>query len=131
MEIGEELPEKVQYITQDSIYRYAYATGDFNPIHVDEEFAKGTAFKGTIAHGFYLLAFISELMTRKFGKRWTNSGRLDVKFKRPVRPGDKITLKATLKGRHQTDGCFRLVFDAVWENQMHEPVLLGEVSILE
>ena len=125
------MPDEVKYITQDIINNYAYATGDFNPIHIDETYAKGTAFKGTIAHGFYVLAFISELMTRKYGKKWTDSGRLDVRFKRPVKPGDKITLKATLKDRQKKDDSLRLVFDVVWENQLHEPVLLGEVSVME
>ena len=75
MEIGEKLPELVKNITQESINRYAGAAGDFNPIHVDEEFAKGTPFGGTIAHGFYIFAFLSELMTDNFGRKWTGGGR--------------------------------------------------------
>lgn len=131
MEIGEKLPELVKDITQEGINRYANATGDFNPIHVDEEFARGTPFKGTIAHGFYIFAFVSELMMRSFGKRWTNGGRVDVRFKRPVRPGDTITLRAILADREIAGGLSWLVFDMVWENQMEQPVLSGRVSIPE
>ena len=131
MEIGEKLPELVKNITQEGINRYADAAGDFNPIHVDEEYAKNTPFKGTIAHGFYIFAFLSELMTREFGRRWINGGCVDVRFKRAVRPGDTITLKAILSDREIIDGRPRLVFDVVWENQKQEPVLLGKASVPE
>jgi len=131
MEIGEKLPELVKVITQESINGYADATGDFNPIHVDEEFATDTPFGGTIAHGFYIFAFLSELMTGNFGRKWTDGGRVDVRFKRPVKPGDTITLGATLVEREVVDGHFRLVFDIVWENQRQDPVLLGRTSVPE
>ena len=131
MEIGEKLPELVKNITQEGINRYADAAGDFNPIHVDEEFARSTPFKGTIAHGFYVFAFLSELMTCQFGKRWVHGGRVDVRFKRPVRPGDTITLKAILADHEVIDGRSRLVFDVIWENQEQEPALMGKASVPE
>lgn len=131
MEIGDKLPELVRDISQEGINRYADATGDFNPIHVDEEFAKGTSFQGTIAHGFYIFAFLSELMTRSFGKRWVKDGRADVRFKRPVRPGDTISLRATMAGREYTENHSRLVFDVVWDNQRQETVILGRASVPE
>jgi 3-hydroxybutyryl-CoA dehydratase len=131
MEIGERLPELVKEISQEGINRYAEATGDFNPIHVDEEFAKNTSFQGTIAHGFYIFAFLSELMMRTFGKRWTDSGQVDVRFKRPVRPGDTITLRATLVDREWKGNHSRLVFDIGWENQRQEMVISGKVSVPE
>ena len=131
MEIGEKLPDLVKDVTQETINLYADATGDFNPIHVDEEFAKTTAFKGTIAHGFYVFAFLSELMMRSFGKKWISGGFTDVRFKKPVRPGDTITLRATLADRDITAGRSMLVFDVVWENQSQEPVLVGKASVPE
>jgi len=131
MEIGERLPELVKEITQEGINAYADATGDFNPIHVDEDFAGGTPFKGTIAHGFYIFGFLSELMTGHFSKRWTNSGRVDVRFKRPVRPGDTIRVKAALADRETIQDCDYLVFDLVWENQMLDPVIEGKAFIAE
>lgn len=131
MEIGEKLPELVKEITQESINCYADATGDFNPIHVDEAFAKGTPFNGTIAHGFYIFAFLSELMTDIFGKKWSDGGRVDVRFRKPVKPGDTITLRATMVERELADGHSRLVFDIVWENQNQDPVLMGRTSVPE
>ncbi len=131
MEIGDKLPELVKAITQQGIRRYANAAGDFNPIHVDAEFAKGTPFKGTIAHGFYVFAFLSELMMRSFGKRWTNGGRVDVRFKRPVRPGDTITLRAILSDRKIVGDRSHVVFDVVWKNQEQDVVLSGTASVPE
>ena len=130
MDIGEALPALEKKITQESINAYADAAGDFNPIHVNEEFAKDTPFQGTIAHGFYIFAILSELMTKHFGKKWTNGGRVDVRFKRPVRPGDTIIVKATLTEMEKRDGRDYLVFDVVWENQMQDPVIAGKAYVL-
>ncbi len=57
------------------------ASGDFNPIHVDESFAAQTPFGGTIAHGMLILAYVSEMMTLAFGQSWLSGGKLSVKFK--------------------------------------------------
>ncbi len=129
IEIGQTLPGLIKEISQASINRYAEATGDFNPIHVDEAFARETAFKGTIAHGFYILGFFSELMTRQFSRAWIEGGRLDARFKRPVKPGDTIIVKATLVDRKAIKGQACLKFDAFWENQLQEPVIVGQAFV--
>ena len=81
-------------ITQERIHNYADASGDHNPIHVDPEFARGTPFGGTIAHGMLVLSFISEMMTAAFGQAWLSSGTLEVRFRAPARPGDTVTARA-------------------------------------
>jgi 3-hydroxybutyryl-CoA dehydratase len=90
-----------KHITQDMISAYADASGDDNPIHVDETFAKTTPFGGTIAHGMLTLASISEMMAASFGKRWLAAGKLKVRFRAPARPGDTITASATLQTDHR------------------------------
>lgn len=84
----------VKGLTQEQIGRYADATGDHNPIHVDEAFARATPFGGTIAHGMLVLASISEMMAATFGEAWLAGGRLRVRFRGPARPGDTITASA-------------------------------------
>jgi len=86
------LPAK--QVTQDMINRYADAAEDHNPLHIDPEFAKTTRFGGTIAHGMLSVAFIQELMVRTFGKDWLESGKIEVNFMAPVRPGEAITTEA-------------------------------------
>jgi len=89
-----EVAPVVRQLSQDMLNRYAEASGDHNPIHTDEEFAKTTPMGGTIAHGMLVLATISEMMTAAFGERWLNSGTLEVRFRAPARPADTVTARA-------------------------------------
>lgn len=84
----------VKRLSQEQIGRYADASGDHNPIHVDESFARATPFGGTIAHGMLVLASISEMMAAAWGDAWLTGGRLRVRFRAPARPGDTITASA-------------------------------------
>jgi 3-hydroxybutyryl-CoA dehydratase len=87
----ETLPALTKRITQQQLGRYAGASGDHNPLHLDEAFAKATQFGGTIAHGMLVLAFMSEMLTAAFGRDWLASGRMKVRFRAPARPGDTLT----------------------------------------
>ena len=94
--VGSELPAVVKKITQETIARYADASGDHNPLHIDPEFAAKSQFEGTVAHGMLVLAYISEMLTAAFGDRWLESGRLKIRFRAPARPGDTITATGTV-----------------------------------
>ena len=115
----------VKELTQAKISAYAQASGDFNPIHIDEAFAKATPLGGTIAHGMLVLAFLSEMMTAGFGRAWLETGRLDVRFRAPARPGDTITARAA-SGKEQ-DGGFRYPVECV--NQSGEVVISGTATV--
>ena len=91
MEVGTELRSITRTVEQANIPAYAEASGDFNPIHLDEEFARTTRFGGTIAHGMMIAAMLSELMAAEFADDWTNTGQLKIRFRSPVRPGDTVT----------------------------------------
>jgi 3-hydroxybutyryl-CoA dehydratase len=84
-------------VSQAQIKRYADASGDHNPLHLDEEFATGTAYGRTIAHGMLVLAFASELMTKSFGRAWLCGGTMKSRFRAPVFPGDTVTASGVLK----------------------------------
>ena len=88
---GDSLPSVVKHITQQKINLYAEASGDFNPIHIDEAFAAKTPLGGTIAHGMLILAYASEMMTQTFGQSWLKGGKLSIRFKAAARPQDTIT----------------------------------------
>jgi 3-hydroxybutyryl-CoA dehydratase len=81
LKIGLSFPEAYKDIVQKDINLYAKASRDFNPIHIDEDFAKNTPLGGTIAHGMLILAYVSQMMTNAFGKSWLSGGRLNVRFK--------------------------------------------------
>ncbi len=90
---GDCLPAKEKEIDQERIMKWAGLSGDFNRLHVDPEYAAGTRFGGTIAHGPMSLAFLNELMMSCFGLGWAAGGRLlEVRFLAPVRPGDSLTI---------------------------------------
>ncbi|HSV29502.1 MAG TPA: MaoC family dehydratase [Candidatus Omnitrophota bacterium] len=80
-------------VTEADIAAFAGVSGDFNPVHINEEFAKDTMFKGRIAHGMLSAAFISTV----FGMKMPGPGCIYVsqqlKFKAPVRIGDTVTAK--------------------------------------
>ena len=84
------LPIVCKTIAQQQLQAYAQASGDWNPIHLDAEFAATTRFGGIIAHGMLTLAFVSELMTAAFDKAWLESGSLRVRFKGAAYVGDRI-----------------------------------------
>lgn len=118
-------------ITQAGIDAYAEVARDFNPIHVDPEYAAGTPFGGTIAHGFYIFSFGSVLLRKLFGKRWVEGGAIEVKFRRAVRPGDTITVTARPQGRVSRDGGLVLALSLVWQNQDGDTVIEGTAYVPE
>lgn len=78
-------------VTEADIVAFAGVTGDFNPLHINEEFARETMFEGRIAHGMLSAGFISTV----FGMRLPGPGAIyvsqNLKFKAPVRIGDTVT----------------------------------------
>jgi len=125
---GKTLDPVVKHITQEKINLYAEASGDFNPIHVDESFAAKTPFGGTIAHGMLNLAFVSEMMTSAFGRDWLSGGKLRAKFKESARPGDTLTINGRINSIEQKDGV--LYTNCIFEcrNQKGETVVAGEAT---
>jgi 3-hydroxybutyryl-CoA dehydratase len=115
----------VRVLTQARIQAYADASGDHNPIHVDEEFARTTPFEGTIAHGMLVLALIGEVMFGAAGERWLTSGKLKVRFKAPTRPGDIVTASAT--PTKESNGVTE--YDVSCVNQKGETVIEGRATV--
>ena len=104
MKVGDRLPVVEKGVTQEHVERYARASGDFNPIHMDSDFAAGSQFGTRIAHGMMVAAAISEMMTMAFGGEWLNTGRMKIRFKSPVYPGDRITAVGRVKSIRKTAG---------------------------
>lgn len=112
-------------LSQPMIDAYADASGDHNPIHIDVEFARATELGGTIAHGMLVLATISEMMTGAFGRAWVESGKLDVRFRSPARPGDTITASARSSG--EKDGRLKYAVECV--NQAGDTLISGTAEV--
>jgi 3-hydroxybutyryl-CoA dehydratase len=126
---GMDLPELKRGVTQAHINRYAEASGDFNPIHLDPEFARRTPAGGTIAHGMLILAYVSEFMAVNFGSAWLSGGRLSARFKTPARPGDTVTVGGRVTTAVNTDGFIDVNCEVLCRNQRGEPVIVCETKV--
>ena len=83
-------------VTVADIEAFAAVSGDRNPVHLDEEFAKATRFKGRIAHGMLGASFISTVLASQLPGAGTVYLGQTLSFKRPVRPGDKVETRVTV-----------------------------------
>jgi acyl dehydratase len=126
---GASLPTLKKNISQDNINLYAKASGDFNPIHIDADYARKTPLGGTVAHGMLILACVSQMMTNAFGRDWLSGGRLNVRFRAPARPGDVITVSGTIRRMEKGDGFQMIDCDILCRNQNNEPVITGDAKV--
>ena len=126
---GKPLPSITKHITQEKINLYAEASGDFNPIHVDESFAAQTPLGGTIAHGMLILAYISEMMTLAFGRSWLSQGKLSVRFKAPAHPGDILTVSGEIDSIEDGNGVSYANCSLECHNQRDEAIVTGQAVV--
>ena len=97
--IGDTLTSKTITVTQELINQYAHICGDYNTLHVDVEGMKDhPLFKGTIAHGTINVEPVLQAICAIQKTTWPREGTIvDLQFRAPVRPGDTITSKLTVK----------------------------------
>ncbi|TES87949.1 MAG: acyl dehydratase [Dehalococcoidia bacterium] len=126
---GASLPTLKKNISQDNINLYAKASGDFNPIHIDADYARKTPLGGTVAHGMLILACVSQMMTNAFGRDWLSGGKLNVRFRAPARPGDVITVSGTIRRMEKGDGFQMIDCDILCRNQNNEPIITGDAKV--
>jgi len=96
LEVGQSATYE-RTVGEDDIVRFAEISGDDNPVHLDEEFAAKTLFKGRIAHGMLAAAFISTTVGTKLPGYGCIYVSQSLKFRAPVRIGDTVTTTATVK----------------------------------
>jgi len=91
-----ETAEFAKTIAESDIYTFAGITGDFNPAHINEEYARQSPFKTRIAHGMFGAGMISAVL----GNRLPGPGTIylgqEIKFLKPVHFGDTITAKVEI-----------------------------------
>jgi len=110
MQVGETIPEV--RVTPDKYLtvRYAGASGDFNPIHVDEEFAKAVGLPGRILHGLWTMAQVARAQTEAAGGP-EHLKRLSVQFRGMGVPEQEVLVTGTVR---EVDGG-SVVIDTVAE----------------
>jgi 3-hydroxybutyryl-CoA dehydratase len=116
-------------ITDYDIYQFAGLTGDFNPMHIDNEFAKGTFFKERIAHGLLTGSFVSTVLGMKLPGPNSIYLSQTFKFLAPVKIGD--TVKATVEVTEKKDDKKIIKLITKVFNQRMEMVVDGEAVVMK
>lgn len=115
-------------IEQADIDAFAAVTGDHNPVHVDEEFAKTTRFGRRIAHGMLTASLISSVLANKLPGEGSVYLGQTLKFVAPVFPGDEVTARVTVKEVREDKPILKL--ETICVNQRDEIVIRGEATVL-
>jgi len=130
-EIGQSA-EFSKKITEEDVMKFAEVTGDYNPIHVNPEYAKTQMFGKQVAHGALSSGLISAVLgTKLFGPGILYGGQT-VKFIKPVFFGDTLTAVGTVKEKFtKKEGKLKFIIcDTVVKNQNDEVVTTGEGTIV-
>ena len=123
MQVG-DAAEFAKTVTETDIYLYAGITGDFNPAHVNEAYAKNTFFKTRIAHGMLTAGFVSAIIANQLPGPGTIYMKQELSFLAPVRIGDTITARVEVLERLAEKNRVRL--KTTCSNQDGVTVLTGE-----
>ena len=116
-------------ITEHDVYSYAGVTGDFNPVHVNKEFAIRSMFKQRIAHGMISAGLISAVLGTELPGINTIYMNQQLNFLAPVFYGD--TLTATVECKEKNDEKRRILFKTTVVNQDGRIVTNGEARVMK
>ncbi|HTZ87825.1 MAG TPA: MaoC/PaaZ C-terminal domain-containing protein [Solirubrobacteraceae bacterium] len=124
LKAGEQIPQVT--ITPDKYLtnRYAGASGDFNPIHIDEEFAKAVGLPGRILHGLWTMAQVARAQTEAAGGP-THLKRLSVQFRGMGVPEHEVVVSGTVR---EADGS-HVVIDTVAEQDGKQIIRNAEAEL--
>ena len=113
-------------ITEERIQRFAEASGDFNPLHIDEAYAQASPYRGRVAHGLLSASFVSAVV----GTILPGPGAIylgqTLSFHKPVRIGDVVTARVTVSTIDAGSARVTLKTECLVDG---EPVLEGEATI--
>lgn len=115
-------------MTDELIRQFADISGDYNPLHLDDEFAKNTRFGKRIAHGMLTSSFISAVLGYKLNVRKLVYLGQTLKFKHPTYIGDVVTATATVKKIREDKPIVKI--ETICENQDGVLLIEGEATIM-
>jgi 3-hydroxybutyryl-CoA dehydratase len=114
-------------ITEADVFAFCGITADFNPIHVDDVFARQSRFKGRIAHGMLVAGLVDQTLTAIIGQGAVHVSQ-QVAFKAPVRIGDTVTVTSEIT--EKIDEKRRIIITSTWTNQDGTVVITGKAENL-
>lgn len=119
--------ETVHTITENDIQRFAEVSGDFNPLHMSDEFAATTIFGKRIAHGALTASYISGILGNNLPGPGAIFVGLSMRFKRPVHIGDVVTVRAEVSEKHDRGNRVTLKIECLVEGKR---VISGEAEVV-
>jgi acyl dehydratase len=114
-------------ITRTDIVRYAGASGDFNPVHHDEPFARSAGLPSVMAHGMLSAGILASFVTRWFGAGSVR--RYKVRFRERVWPGDVLTAEGRVTRVFGSSGERRAELELTLRRQDGQPVVTGAAEV--
>lgn len=127
VKVGDKFSKSKQ-MTEAVVRAFADLSGDYNPIHIDEEFAKTTRFKKRIAHGMLSGALLSAVLGYEFKERRVVYLSQTMRFIAPVFIDDTVTATAIVTDIREDKPIVTL--ETVWTNQNGEAVITGEGKVM-
>jgi acyl dehydratase len=132
LEIGRKLTTASRTVTAEDVDAFARLTGDLNPVHLDEEYARRSIFGQRVVHGAFTVAVAAGLLSPLLAESTIAAHGIDqLRFRRPVYLGDTLRVTAKLTGierQDETAGILRMRCQVI--NQRGKVVMLGTFSVL-
>lgn len=130
IEVGQDLPERSNVVDRAQLVQYAGASGDFNPIHWNPEFAQMVGLPGVIAHGMFNMGLVARVVSEWVGDPAAVK-KLAVQFRREVLPEEKIVAKGRVV---EKDDASRTVRIELWaeverDGKTLNPIKNGEAIV--
>jgi len=127
IQIGDSF-KKERLVTDELVRAFAEVSGDFNPLHLDEEFAATTRFRRRIAHGMLSGALISAVLGYEMTEKKIVYLSQTLKFTAPVFIGDTVTTTATVTAIREDKNIATM--DTICTNQNGETLVKGEAVVM-
>jgi len=127
LEIG-QAAEFSRRLEEQDLKLFAVVSGDFNPLHLDEDYAKGTRFRGRIAHGMWTGGLISAALATVLPGPGCIYLEQSLRFHRPVRLNDQITVRLEVSEKNDEKQIVTLACQA--RNQEGETVVSGVSKVI-
>ncbi|WP_119418887.1 MaoC family dehydratase [Desertibaculum subflavum] len=133
IEIGATVGGAPFAVTRQTIRDFCDGSLDYNPLHLDDDYMKGsfgkTQFGGVIMHGMTNFGLLTRMLTDWAYPRGAVQRRLETRWLAPVRPGDTITAKGHVTAKRKTEKSRWLLIDVEIRNQQGQQIARGEAMV--
>ena len=133
IEIGAAIPGQPFAVTRQTIRDFCDGSLDYNPLHLDDDYMKGsfgkTQFGGVIMHGMTNFGLLTKMLTDWAYPQGAVHRRLETRWLAPVRPGDTITPRGHVTAKRVTEKSRWVLLDVEIRNQQGQQIARGEAMI--